>query len=263
MDLCELSNNPNWRQVRHPWERARVKTVADLLRHRLSASDAVIHVLDIGSGDAFLVHQLASEFPWLRVHCVDIEYIPEIKSGLMEFIGDRDISLYDSLDEFRRVNPELRVDVVLLLDVIEHIEDDKGFLNHLKASGCIGPETEILVTVPAHQSLFSSHDVFLKHYRRYTVDSLVDTLRQCGYVSQERGYFFFSLLVMRYLQKKLNVGNKEHEQKGISDYKPVAPIDRAMYATLRLDYMASRWMRRVGIKSSGLSCYSLCRLQQD
>ncbi len=263
MDLCELSNNPNWRLTRHPWERARVKVVADLLRHRLVGSESPIHVLDIGSGDAYLVHQLASKFPSLKVHCVDIEYTPEIKARLLRLVGDRKISLYASLEEFRLSNPECRVDILLLLDVIEHIEDDKGFLKNLRETKTVSPETEILITVPAHQSLFSAHDVFLKHFRRYSVESLLSTLKECGYKSEKSGYFFLSLLIARYLQKKLNIGNLDRDQKGISGYNPVFPIDNAVYGTLRFDYFLSRTARALGIKTAGLSCYSLCRSQKE
>lgn len=263
MDLCELSNNPNWSVTRHPWERARVKVVADLLKHRFKDSDSTINVLDIGSGDAYLVHQLAGRFPNLKVHCVDIEYTPQIKARLSKLVGDRHISLYASLDEFRSQNPQCVVDVLLLLDVIEHIEDDKGFLKSLRETRTVTADTEVLITVPAHQSLFSAHDVFLKHFRRYTVTGLLDTLRTCGYHSEQSGYFFWSLLIARYLQKTLNIGNRENAQKGISDYKPFAPIDKSMYAVLRLDYIFSRAIRRLGIKTGGLSCYSICRPQKE
>jgi len=74
-------------------------------------------------------------------------------------------------------NPELdgRFDVLLLFDVLEHIEDESGFLQsvkfHLTKSGTL------LINVPAHQFLHSDYDVAQGHFRRYSIDELA---RMCG-----------------------------------------------------------------------------------
>lgn len=262
MDLCELSNNPNWKAKRHPWERARIKVVSDLMKRRLAAPGNV-RVLDIGSGDAYLVHQLATRLPALEIHCVDVEYTDEIKTRLKSALGEKRISLYKSLDEFSDANPGMPIDVVLLLDVIEHIEDDHAFLRGLRNRPAVNESTEILVTVPAHQSLFSAHDVFLKHYRRYSEKLLLETLDRCGYRAGRSGYFFFSLLTARYLQTKFSAAKDPDRQKGISGYKPVFPVDQAMYGVLRTDYALSSALRAIGIKTPGLSCYAICRPEKE
>jgi SAM-dependent methyltransferase len=65
-------------------------------------------------------------------------------------------------------------DCVLYIDVLEHIEDDRGELKvaaeHLKPNG------RIVVLSPAHQSLFSPFDAAIGHYRRYGRE----TLAACG-----------------------------------------------------------------------------------
>ncbi len=53
-----------------------------------------------------------------------------------------------------------------MLDVIEHVEDDVGFVRDV-VDGSLAPGGWVLVSVPAYQSLFSSHDRALKHFRRY------------------------------------------------------------------------------------------------
>src|SRR5690606_24058571 len=222
-----------------------------------------LNILDIGSGDAYMVFELSRIFPNLRIHCIDIEYTPEIKTELLKQIGDADISLYDSQEEYKRLNPDFSPDVILLLDVIEHIEDDKGFLKSLISDKVIDTKTNVLITVPAHQSLFSAHDIFLKHFRRYTVSSLLETLETCNLQSLKSGYFFFSLVSARYLQKKLNIGNDEKSQKGISSYKPVFLLDKLIYGTLLFDYYFFKAFRKWGISVSGLSCYTLCRLKRE
>jgi len=53
----------------------------------------------------------------------------------------------------------------LLMDVLEHIEDDRGFVEDLV--DCMRPGAAMLVTVPAGQNLWSNHDVAAQHVRRY------------------------------------------------------------------------------------------------
>lgn len=263
MDICELNNNPNWRELRHPWERARVKVIADMLKETFGKKVNGLHIVDIGSGDAYMVYELTRIFPELKVHCIDIEYTPEIKVELMKQIDDANISLYDSQDEYKLANPDFSPDIILLLDVIEHIEDDKGFLKALISQEVIDSKTKVLITVPAHQSLFSAHDVFLKHFRRHTISTLLDTLEACNLQSLKSGYFFFSLVSARYIQKKLNIGNDENAQKGISSYKPIFLVDKLIYGALLLDYHFFKGLRKLGIRASGLSCYTICEQKQE
>lgn len=262
MDICELINNSKWGELRHPWERARVKVVANKLKAQFREKAKTLQIVDIGSGDAYLVYELTKVFASIKVHCIDIEYTEEIKSGLKENIGSANISLYNSLDDYKKANSDNRPDVILLLDVIEHIEDDRGFLKNLVAKEIAGLNTRFFITVPAYQSLFSAHDVFLKHYRRYTIPTLMETIESCNLESEKRGYFFFSLYFARSIQKTFNIGNNENAQKGVSSYKPVFIADKLIYSTLLMDYHFFNVLRKLGINSSGLSCYTICRIKK-
>ncbi len=57
-------------------------------------------------------------------------------------------------------------DLVLLMDVLEHVEDDFWFLSSI--ASVLRPGAHVLVTVPAHPDLWSAHDVASQHWRRYT-----------------------------------------------------------------------------------------------
>ncbi|NBC24746.1 MAG: hypothetical protein GVX78_03930, partial [Bacteroidetes bacterium] len=169
---------------------------------------------------------------------------------------------YDSVEDFLQRNHEVIPDIILLLDVIEHIEDDKAFLTYLKNSGVVGAETRLLITVPAYQKLFSSHDVYLKHYRRYTVKSLKESLSAAGMISLRNGYFFTSLVMARSVQKLLGIGDKIDEQKGISAYKPKPILDQVFFGILMADFHLIKLFRLIGIKFPGLSCFSICKLNE-
>jgi len=63
--------------------------------------------------------------------------------------------------------PEERdADVMLAMDVMEHVADDFLFASSLLA--VLEPGRHLLVTVPADETLWSPHDVNFGHYRRYT-----------------------------------------------------------------------------------------------
>lgn len=112
-------------------------------------------VLDVGAGAGVIGDYVARDCPNL-CYLFD-EPIPSLRANLRERFGaeaDRhDASSFASTD------------AVLLLDVIEHIDDDKRFLQDLIEK--LETDTVIIVTVPASMRYWSVWDVNLGHYRRY------------------------------------------------------------------------------------------------
>jgi SAM-dependent methyltransferase len=75
-----------------------------------------------------------------------------------------------------------------LFDVIEHIQDDAGFLRKLHA--LLAPKGRVYITVPAFQALWSHEDQEAGHWRRYTLQNLSNTLNNCGYEVEFATYIF-------------------------------------------------------------------------
>jgi SAM-dependent methyltransferase len=63
-----------------------------------------------------------------------------------------------------------RARLVLLMDVLEHIEDDFTILSKLLSAA--SPGCHFLITVPADEGLWSRHDESFGHYRRYDRERL-------------------------------------------------------------------------------------------
>jgi hypothetical protein len=82
-------------------------------------------------------------------------------------------------------------DMILMMDVIEHVDDDVGFIRAY--TDRMPRNAVLLVTVPAFQFLWSGHDVFLEHKRRYTLASLHRTIDSAG-LDVIRSRYFFSIL---------------------------------------------------------------------
>jgi hypothetical protein len=237
MDLVEAKERGFHDGVRHPWEMARVAVVSKLIRRHVRLGQDAI-VADIGCGDAFVVEQLAAEYPGTLFYAIDSASLDAIAPPL-----------------------EKPVSLVLLMDVMEHIEDDTGFLASLLDRPDIGLHTKFLITVPAYQTLFCSHDVFLGHYRRYSRLLLRKRLEASGLRVIDIGYFFFTLLPVRLAQviKERLFGLKpERISSGLVIWNG-GPVRAAILReALVLDASVSLGLSRLGVRLAGLSSYAIC-----
>jgi len=82
------------------------------------------------------------------------------------------------------------------MDVLEHLEDEKEILKYLSQKN-----NYFLFAVPAFQSVFSNHDVLLGHYRRYDLKQLESVLTTSNFQILSKGYYFTSLLLIRWLER--------------------------------------------------------------
>ncbi|MFH0824043.1 MAG: class I SAM-dependent methyltransferase, partial [Pseudomonadota bacterium] len=90
-------------------------------------------------------------------------------------------------------------DLVVMLDVLEHVADDVGCLR--EALRALKPGGVCILTVPAHPFLFSAWDRALNHHRRYSWSSLTDKALLAGFRTTMTSYWnlaaFFPALVLR------------------------------------------------------------------
>jgi SAM-dependent methyltransferase len=139
-------------------------------------------------------------------------------------------------------SPSRQYDLVLMLDVLEHIEDDTaalGSLQHL-----LKPGGRAILTVPALQALWSMHDVMNRHYRRYDKMGLQRLIEAGGFAVCDLQYFFIWPLGLMYLRKLL-LGTKQRPGKLYTVTIPAAPVNR-LFAGLsrteqRLMQLGVRW----------------------
>ena len=88
-------------------------------------------------------------------------------------------------------------DLIGLFDVLEHIEDDKGFLQRAlpALSHTNNMSGHLVITVPAFMGLWSTHDVAHHHFRRYTKGGLRKILMEAGYEVEYASYWNCSMLI--------------------------------------------------------------------
>lgn len=259
MDLKEAKHRKGLH--RHPWELARLDVVCNLAGKQLEALDQQGGLLlDVGCGDTWFVEQLAERYPSLKVAAVDILFTDEdLQTLRAKYAGGR-ISVYRTMEEAQAALQGDSAGMVLLLDVIEHIEDDITFLKWLQGFSCITADTHFMITVPAYQWLFSNHDIFLEHYRRYTNRMLLDHIGQAGLAPVKLGYFFFSLYLARILAwMKEKISGSKKETTGLVEWTGGALATNSIKSVLMTDFHITRAFRSIGLKFPGLSNYVLCK----
>jgi hypothetical protein len=261
MDLVESKNRNSDNAARHPWELARFRVVNKILSG-IIRNEKDFNVLDIGCGDVFFVSSLARLYPEASYYAIDTAFTDDMISSYTEQVRGLNVKLFKSLTEAVTVMKG-KADLVLLLDVVEHIGDDEGFLKALAAEPAITPQTNVLITVPAFQALFCSHDEFLGHYRRYTNAGLKQVVERAGFRGLRMGYFFTSLLFPRLLQvmkEKVRRRREDAGTTGLVEWKGGGRVTSFMTGVLYTDYKICRVLKKVtGISLPGLSNYILCK----
>ena len=92
-----------------------------------------------------------------------------------------------------------RFELIAMLDVLEHIQDDAGSLRALRER--LSEDGSLLITVPAMPWLWSEHDEVHHHKRRYTKATLQKLLKESGYELVSTGYFNTLLFPLALLQR--------------------------------------------------------------
>lgn len=134
-------------------------------------------VLDVGAGSGFFSKYLLAHAGAQEAWCVDISYPADSEAR----------EAGKPIRYLRTVEP-VDANLVLLMDVLEHVDDDAGLLREYAAKVPSGGR--FLITVPAFQCLWSTHDTFLGHKRRYTLGQLERTVRSAGLEIEHSAYYF-------------------------------------------------------------------------
>ena len=181
MDLKELENgiNPDTH-----WYYQSKKLPLLRFAEQLTKTGKPLTIVDIGSGSGFFAYELEKTLgaAIAKVWLVDIGY------SVAEMAATRGAKV----EKVHDVPAQVTDGLFILMDVLEHLPDDLAMLQLVKASA-VGGNNHFFITVPAFQSLWSGHDVFLEHYRRYHIPMLGGVLRQAGF-RRIHNYYLYGML---------------------------------------------------------------------
>jgi len=206
---------------RHWWWRAREEYLVDVLRRHLPTRQSS-RILDVGCGAGLFFDRL-SEFGGVQ----GVEADSSMKTGRPE-IDDR--IHWGTLESF---GTDSTFDVVLMLDVLEHLPDPLPPLR--RALALVGARGVLVATVPAFRSLWTSHDDINEHFERYTRRPFGELLRTAGWRVELLQYFFHwtfpAKLAVRLVE---SLRPPRHDAQGLPRIPP-EPLNRTLYLLSRLE----------------------------
>lgn len=193
-----------WMQWRHEM----------LVRQLTRIGHPIEKALEVGCGHG-IVRQLVERDLGFAVDGCDLN-----RSALeMAANGKGRLLVYDIFDR----NPALleAYDLVLLMDVMEHVDDDLGFLSaaleHLKPGGIVA------INVPAHMTFYSKYDEVVGHKRRYGIARIKWLFRQTNIEPLSITWWGLTLLPLLFARKiVLRCVSREHTiQTGFAEQNVV------------------------------------------
>ncbi len=221
-------------EERHFWFRGTRRVILAVLRR--AVGDRPGRVLDLGCGTGFTLAQVEGEprvgldrsahaLAWARG-----------KGGLTLARGEASALPF----------ADRSFDVVLALDVLEHVDDDAGAAR--EAWRVLRPGGVLLATVPALRSLWSDHDEALEHRRRYRAGELRTLLSGAGFDAIDAGYYNFFLFPLVAASRILTRLRPRRGQAHSHLRTPPRPINDVLAAVLGAErHLALRVPFPVGV----------------
>lgn len=188
-------------------------------------------VLDIGCGTGYVLSGSninPEKYVGMDAFIESEKFLKQNFSPLIEFTTS-------PINQFRKQ----KFDTILLLDVLEHIENESAFLDELLER--MDKNSHLIISVPAHQWLYSDADVIAGHVRRYSTKSLLKLFESKGFVNLFSSSFLTTTLPLLVLSRlffsKIN-RDGINEQNNFTNYvlKKLTPLDFFIFHKLKLSF---------------------------
>jgi SAM-dependent methyltransferase len=178
-------------ELDHWWHVARRKILHQAIRRHTRPATANPRWLDVGCSTGVLLHSYPAISNKLGLE-LDAGSVARAKSKGLDV---RQIEPKWDFQEFGRF------DLITLTDVIEHVEHEYEALDAVRA--VLNDDGILLITVPALMSLWSSHDVVNRHFRRYTRSTLLGLFPAAQWEVLQVTYFSSFLLPLVWTVRKV------------------------------------------------------------
>lgn len=207
------------------WYHARIFAIQRVLKYFKAKNETIC---DVGAGYGAMCPSLK---PFGRVSALEPD--PEARVRCKEMCDE----LLDATDLNDLVQKESeKFTLVTFFDVVEHVEDDLGFLK--SAHKLLERGGHVFVTVPAFMSLWSELDVLAMHHRRYNKAHIISVLEKAGFEIQYASYWNMMLIIPAFIVRK-GTGKAGYSAFGMPKW-----IDRIFFEWVKLE---SRFMPRFSL----------------
>lgn len=148
-------------------------------------------ILDVGAGSGFFSKFLLRCTTAKSAYCIDIGYPEDYRD---KYAGK---TIF-----FARAIDRIEADLILMMDVLEHVDDDLEMLQNYVQKAPQG--AKFLITVPAFEFMWSNHDIFLDHKRRYTLNQLKKVVNNSGLKINYLSYYFSIIFPIAFIVRMLS-----------------------------------------------------------
>ena len=142
--------------------------------------------------------------------------------------------------------------VITALDVIEHIDDDKGMIRAV--ADALQPGGIVLISAPAFSFLWSVHDELAHHKRRYNREELRASFVMAGlepiFISYFNFFLFPAIAMFRVLSGAFRFS------RNVSDFSATPELLNSMLASI---FAAERFLLRLFPLPFGVSLIAVAR----
>jgi len=212
-------------QKKHFWFKGREELIKILLSKLDIGSNSKILSVGTGTGSEL---KILKDFGEIYALDVDNKILDLLPLELCKEIRMENICYAKFPNNYFRL--------ITLFDVLEHIKDDDLAISKIKH--LLEPKGYIIITVPAFQSMYSKHDVALKHFRRYSFFSL--KWKASNFKCTKIGFWCFSLFLPIFffrLVNKISIKFTVKEKSLTSEASIRIPkiLNNIAYCMLRVD----------------------------
>lgn len=180
--------------------------------------------IDVGAGSGTISRLVLPFLDRLDL----LEPSPNLAAKLkQDFTGDPRVSVFaGTLGPDTESIPDGDRDTAIMVNVLEHFKDDAAALNEVRR--LLRPGGHLLIFVPALKFLFSEHDRYIGHYRRYHLTELRDLVRGAGFEVVFSRYFDLLGVLPWWLIN--TIGGKVTMEPGMANLydRLGVPVTRAM-----------------------------------
>ena len=206
--------------IKHWYYTHKFRFIYNLIRNDILTAN---QILDVGAGSAVFSLELLKRSQKLKVIAIDTGYkLPKVVDA-----ENRITYLQDG----HGVNGE----IYLFNDVLEHVSNDVDMLRNYVRLAPVS--AKFVVTVPAFMSLWSGHDVFLKHFRRYKKSEIISVVKKSGLTVLKSQYLYIPLFPLAWIVRKLPKSQQDLSQ--MKDHGAI--ISKLILFVLNLDFFLSKF----------------------
>jgi SAM-dependent methyltransferase len=239
---------------RHFWFRARNEVLAGVVRQIVGSFDAGYRVLEVGCGTGNVLRVLEQvcvhgHVTGMDLHDEGLQYARQrVKCPLIA--GDIHTTTF-----------EQPFHLIGLFDVLEHLPDDVRILQALRRN--LAPSGRLLLTVPAHQALWSYSDEYGGHYRRYSPQQLRAVLEEAGFHVEFSTQFMMMLYPFMKLGRLWNGRGQvqtleDRKERSLRELQVSAIPNAVLYSLLRWEAWWLAGRRRLPLGTSLLAIATCC-----